>query len=63
MATERYLNGRVVEWRTPEQAAARCLDLPVFVLMSSRTFSAAEALAHDLQALKVATIVGERTRG
>jgi C-terminal processing protease CtpA/Prc len=36
---------------------------PVYVLVSKRTFSAAEALAYDLQALKRATIVGEPTGG
>jgi C-terminal processing protease CtpA/Prc len=36
---------------------------PVYILTSRRTFSAAEALAYDLQALKRATIVGEVTGG
>jgi hypothetical protein len=36
---------------------------PLYVLTSKRTFSAAEALAYDLQALKRAVIVGERTGG
>lgn len=36
---------------------------PVYILTSKRTFSAAEALAYDLQALKRATIVGEVTGG
>lgn len=36
---------------------------PLFILTSGRTFSAAEALAYDLQALKRAVIVGERTGG
>jgi len=36
---------------------------PVYVLTSKRTFSAAEALAYDLQALKRATIVGEPSGG
>lgn len=38
-------------------------DKPVYVLISKRTFSAAEALAYDLQALKRATIVGEPSGG
>lgn len=36
---------------------------PVYILTGKRTFSAAEALAYDLQALKRATIVGEVTGG
>jgi hypothetical protein len=36
---------------------------PVFVLTSKRTFSAAEAFAYDLQALKRVEVVGERTGG
>lgn len=36
---------------------------PVFVLTSKRTFSAAEALTYDLQALKRATVVGEPSGG
>lgn len=36
---------------------------PVYVLTSKRTFSAAEALAYDLQALKRATVVGEPSGG
>ena len=36
---------------------------PLFILTSHRTFSAAEALAYNLQALGRATIVGETTGG
>ena len=36
---------------------------PVYVLISRRTFSAAEAFAYDLQALKRVTIVGEPSGG
>lgn len=39
------------------------LDKPVFVLIARRTFSAAEAVAYDLQAAKRAVIIGERSRG
>lgn len=38
-------------------------ERPVYVLTSSVTFSAAEALAYDLKSLKRATVVGETTRG
>jgi hypothetical protein len=36
---------------------------PVYVLTSSNTFSGGEAIAYDLQALKLATLVGEQTKG
>jgi len=36
---------------------------PLYILTSSKTFSAAEAVAYNLQALKRAVIVGERTGG
>ena len=35
----------------------------MYILTSSRTFSAAEDFAYSLQALKRAVIVGEKTRG
>jgi Peptidase family S41 len=38
-------------------------EKPVYILTSKKTFSAAEAFAYDLQALKRATIVGEVTGG
>ncbi len=38
-------------------------DKPVYVLISKQTFSAAEAFAYDLQALKRVTVVGEPSGG
>ncbi len=38
-------------------------DKPVFILISNRTFSAAEGFAYDLQARGRATVVGERSGG
>jgi hypothetical protein len=53
---ERWTLRRV---RGPRYGAAR----PVYVLTSSGTFSAGEALAYDLKSLRRATIVGETTAG
>jgi C-terminal processing protease CtpA/Prc len=50
-------------WTRKEVAGKRYLGKDVYVLTSSRTFSAAEEFAYDLQALKRATIVGETTGG
>ena len=36
---------------------------PVYVLTSGNTFSGGEELAYDLQQLRRATVVGERTKG
>jgi len=38
-------------------------DKDLYILTSGRTFSAPEAFAYDMQALKRATIVGEMTGG
>jgi hypothetical protein len=38
-------------------------DKPVYVLTSARTFSGGEAVAYDMQVLKLATVVGEATGG
>jgi hypothetical protein len=57
-------SAQVQELRWPERVVdVHLTDTPVYVLTSSQTFSGAEALAYDLQALKRATIVGETTRG
>lgn len=39
------------------------LDKPVYVLVGPKTYSAGEEFAYDLQVLKRATVVGEKTRG
>lgn len=55
---------RTYDFLTAEKVTGqRKSDIPVFVLTSRNTFSAAESFAYDLQALKKATIVGEITKG
>jgi hypothetical protein len=54
------------EWAlTPAWVPGRRYGLgrPVYVLISKRTFSAAEGFAYDLQALRRVTVVGERSGG
>lgn len=48
-------------WTSPPPLSY--LAKPVYVLVGPRTYSASEAFAYDLQVLKRATIVGEKTRG
>jgi hypothetical protein len=50
-------------WTTPDSTWAGLTDVPIYILTSYKTFSAAEGLTYALQCLKRATIVGEVTRG
>jgi len=50
-------------WTSASVPGPKYLDKPVYVLMSKTSFSAAEAFAYDLQALKRVTVVGEVSRG
>ncbi|MFL6200878.1 MAG: S41 family peptidase [Thermoanaerobaculia bacterium] len=50
-------------WTHAWVPGTRLPAVPVFILTSGRTFSAAEDLAYSLQSLKRATIVGETTGG
>ena len=47
----------------PYVPGKRLPDIDLYILTSSRTFSAAEAFAYDLQQLKRAVIVGEKSKG
>lgn len=50
-------------WTAPDPGAERLTAVPLFLLTSNKTFSAAESFAYDLQVRKRATIIGEPTGG
>ena len=50
-------------WTRESVPGKKLLDLPLYVLISGRTFSGAEEFAYDLQSLKRALVVGERSAG
>ena len=50
-------------WTLDEVPGKRLVDVPVFVLTSSYTFSAAEEFTYNLKNLQRATIVGQTTGG
>jgi hypothetical protein len=50
-------------WTNPKVSGKKFLDKDIYVLTSSRTFSAAEEFSYNLQTQKRATIVGETTGG
>ena len=50
-------------WTNPEFASLRKPDIPVYVLTSDYTFSAAEEFTYNLKHMERATIIGEVTGG
>jgi hypothetical protein len=50
-------------WTAAYVPGKRMPNVPLYILTSTATFSAAEAFTTDLQARKRAVVVGERTRG
>ena len=50
-------------WTLPYAPGPKLVQVPVYVLTSSHTFSGAEEFANNLKVLKRATIVGETTGG
>lgn len=65
LTTIRWRDGGREEqvWTESHVAGPRLLAQPVYVLTSARTFSAPEHVAYELQSLRRATVVGERTGG
>lgn len=58
-------SNKTIHYSSPEWVPGRRFGStkPLYILVSRKTFSAAEAVAYNLQALKRATIIGERTGG
>jgi len=57
-------SGGVMELYTRDNFSHQHLvDIPLFVLVSSRTISGPEMVAYDLQVLNRAVIIGEKTKG
>ncbi len=50
-------------WTQTSVSGPKMVDIPVYILTSSRTFSAAEEFTYNLRNMKRATIVGETTGG
>jgi hypothetical protein len=50
-------------YATPDSIPGRLSEIPIYILTSYKTFSAAEALTYGLQSQGRATVVGEVTRG
>jgi hypothetical protein len=60
---ERKNNKTTQAWTKPDVPGTKFVSQPVYVLTSSKTFSAAEDFCYGLQNTKRATIVGEVTGG
>ncbi len=60
-----YREGDVFEesWTSREVVGERMPDVPLFLLVGKKTFSAAEAFAYDLKVRNRAVLVGDSTRG
>ncbi len=59
----RYENKRHGIWTSKDIPGKKLPNLPLYILVNSRSASAAESLAYMLKHLKRATIIGETTRG
>ena len=59
----RPTNSYTETWTLPYVPGKRRPDIAVYILISGKTFSAAEEFSYDLKNLKRATLIGETTRG
>jgi len=60
---QREGNQTIESWTTGDSSLLNLTRVPIYVLISSKTFSAAEALSYDLQQNKRALIIGETSKG
>jgi hypothetical protein len=60
---KRVFDKTVEYWTEPIANVGNFCSMPIYVLVSNRTFSAAEELSYDLKSLHRATIIGETTGG
>lgn len=60
---ERRTNKTQSYWTEPVKGSRFFSNIPIYVLISNRTFSAAEEFAYDLQVLHRALLIGETTGG
>lgn len=60
---DRRQNSTEQLWTFPHLPGRKFTGKPIFVLTSSRTFSAGEQFSYDLKMLKRATLIGETTGG
>ncbi len=59
----RYKDETVQAWTMPYVLGRKMVKIPVYILQSRRTASAAESMSYSLQSLKRAIVVGEKSRG